>query len=211
VLTGRLVTFEGGDGCGKTAQFNRLVGILKEANIGYKAYREPGGTEIGEEIREILLRPRKSEMSAFTELFLFEAGRAQLYWENVHADVIDGYFVLIDRSGDSSTAYQGFGRGLDSQTIIWLNRLSMLGLVPDLTLYFDLDPLVGLERTAKTERDRIEQERLEFHQRVRRGYQELAMDNPKRFRIIEALKSIDDVSRDVDRALAEILTERNQQ
>jgi dTMP kinase len=182
-MRGRFVTFEGVEGCGKSTQLGRLRTWMKEGGIPVLATREPGGTALGRAIRQALLAP--GEVGPEAELLLYEADRAQHVREIIRPALERGLNVLCDRFYDSTTAYQAFGRGLDGERVVELNAWAAGGLVPDLTLLFDLPVEEGLRRARRGGGgDRLEREALAFHERVRGGFLELARREPARFRII---------------------------
>lgn len=198
-MSGAFVTFEGGEGSGKTTQLKLLANHLRAPGNEVVETRDPGGTTIGKEIRTLLLSPESAPMSVAAELLLYEASRAQLVREVIAPALARGAIVLCDRFTDSTLAYQGFGRGLDLNLIRELNQFATEGLAPDLTVLLDLDPAIGLlrcARSASTEpssRDRIEAEPLRFHQRVREGYLALARGEPERIRVIDARLSVAEI------------------
>ena len=185
-MGGLFITFEGGEGSGKTTQLKALLTHLRAEGRDVVETRDPGGTPIGKQIRSLLLNPANGGMAVVTELFLYEASRAQLVREVIRPALAVGRIVLCDRFADSTVAYQGHGRGLDLGLIARLNALAADGLRPDLTVLLDLDPEAGLARvgqrlTPPAERhDRIEGEVLGFHQRVRAGYLAIAAAEPDR-------------------------------
>jgi dTMP kinase len=191
-MRGLFVTFEGGEGSGKTTQLGLLAVRLRAAGERVVETRDPGGTAIGKEIRAILLSRESGPISAATELFLYEASRAQLVRDVIAPALERGTIVLCDRFTDSTLAYQGFGRGLDVEVIRRMDRLATGGLGPDLTMLLDLEPAMGLARCRRdaasdvAPRDRIEAEPLDFHRRVREGYRRLAREEPDRFRVMDA-------------------------
>ena len=209
---GKLITFEGIDGCGKTTQLRMLERILTSRNIPFISTREPGGTELGKMIRAALLNVSPHSVDPLAELLLYAADRAQHVREFIAPNLAQGTLVLSDRFYDATTAYQGYGRGFDLALIKQLNELATGGLKPDLTLLFDIEVATGLERihrrggeaagdTAEMQADRLDQEPQEFHERVRQGYLELVKQEPKRFRIIPASGSIEVVRPLVTEAL----------
>lgn len=184
---GIFITLEGGEGSGKSTQAERLTAYLKE--LGYETVRtqEPGGTPIGDQIRRILLNPASRGMCAYTELFLFLASRAQLVEDVIKPALAENKTVICDRYIDSSIAYQGYGRELDLNLVWELNKIATGGLLPDLTLYFDMLAESGLARKAKNSSsplDRLELEDISFHHRVRKGYLELVRAYPERIKLI---------------------------
>ena len=190
---GLFITLEGIEGSGKTTQAMVLKDLLRAKGFEVVVTREPGGPPIAEKIRDILLDPENKQMVALTELFLYEASRAQHVAEIIRPALDAGKAVICDRFFDASTAYQGSARGLDLATVRNLNLLATSGLAPDLTLVFDLPVEVGLRRLGRRP-DRIESETLEFHERVRRGYLEMAGFEGFRIKVIDASGSIDDIS-----------------
>jgi len=164
--------------------------------------REPGGTRISEDIRSIILNPEYSEMSNITELLLYSASRAQLVEQIIKPAIKNGITVICDRYIDSFYAYQGYGRGISMEILEKVTNISIDGMVPDITFFLDLDPLVGLKRRrAATERDRIENELPDFYKRVYEGYKMLSNRYPRRIKTIDASKSAEDVWVDIRRQL----------
>ncbi len=198
-MRGRLITLEGPDGSGKTTQLLHLTSWL--AALGYTILktREPGGTRIGERIRELLHDPLHTEMVAHTEILLYSASRAQLVAEVIRPALEEGTIVLCDRYFDSTYAYQGYGRGLSLDDLHSITEFAVQGLVPDLTLYLDIPPEVGLQRRAQSGEtlNRLDRETLAFHTRVRGGYLALVDAEPGRWCVIDATRSIDEVHRDL--------------
>ena len=183
-MRGRFITFEGVEGCGKSTQMARLRAWMEEAGLPVRATREPGGTKVGEGIRELLLAPRDEGLDAATELLLYEAARAQHVSEVIRPALEAGVHVLCDRFFDSTTAYQAFGRGLDEEMVLELNRIASGGIVPDLTLLFSVAIEEGLDRArGDSAGDRLEGESLAFHRRVQAGFKALAKREPGRFRM----------------------------
>jgi dTMP kinase len=182
------ITFEGPEGSGKTSQIVPLVNTLRQR--GYKIFptREPGGTVIGDQIRQVLTRLDNKSMNPRTEILLFCASRAQLVNEAILPRLEQGEIVFCDRYTDSTLAYQGYGHGLD---IDFLNRLlnfATSGLKPDLTLLLDLDPEMGLRRRMNSggEWNRLDAYELAFHQRVRQGYLKMVQEDPERWKVVDA-------------------------
>ncbi|MCH7679805.1 dTMP kinase [candidate division KSB1 bacterium] len=195
-MPGNLITFEGIDFSGKSVQANLLHGALKDRKLPVLILREPGGTEISEKIRSVLLDNANHKMSAMTEVLLYSAARAQMVRENILPNLEKGTVVICDRYFDSTTAYQGFGRRIDLDFIKKLNNFATEELVPDLTFLIDLDAKIALQRT-KTALDRLEKEDSEFHQRVRKGYLEIARSNPDRFVVIDGTQSIEAIQDEI--------------
>jgi len=194
-MSGKFITLEGPEGSGKSTQAKTLIRRLAGCGIEAVYTREPGGTAIGEAIRNILQHNEAGEAPCErTELLLFEASRNQLVEKVIRPHLEKGKWVICDRFIDSTTAYQGYGRGLPVEEIQAINRFSANGIVPDLTLLLDLEVATGFERIAQRylalgeSADRFEKEDRSFHERVREGYLKLAKEDPKRFRIINAAK-----------------------
>lgn len=187
-MSGLFITFEGGDGSGKSTQIAILADRLRALGHEVRTFREPGGVapgDAGERIRDILLDPAHHELGVRAELLLYEASRAQLvaahYRPALEADAI----VLCDRYADSSVAYQGYGRDvLTVEEVRELNRIATGGLVPDLTLLLDVDPAAGLVQATSAGADRLEGAGLAFHERVRAGYLEIAVAEPERVKLV---------------------------
>ena len=162
---GLFITFEGGDGAGKSTQIERLKGYLEEQGYEVLLTREPGGTNVGEKIREVLLDPANVEMDPMTETMLYAAARAQLVAEVIRPALHKGMIVISDRFLDSSLAYQAWGRGLGS-SVLEINSYGIGDCMPDLTVYLRVDPDTGRKRIRQREQDRIESETEQFHQKV---------------------------------------------
>jgi len=189
------ITFEGLDGSGKTTQFHRLASWLREQDFDVLALREPGGTPIGEAVRDIVHDHAHAEMDARAELLLYCASRAQLTAQRIKPHLDKGGVVLCDRFADSTLAYQGFGRGLDLAFLRMLLQFATRTIRPDLSLYFDVSLAVGLKRrSAGGEWNRLDAESLEFHGRVAQGYQALIAAEPNRWQIIDGTPAIDQVT-----------------
>ena len=181
MVNGTLISFEGPEGAGKSSILEAILPLLEEKGIPYITTREPGGVDIAEKIRQVILDPDHTSMDAKTELLLYIASRRQHLVERVLPALAAGKVVLMDRFIDSSVAYQGYGRGLSVEDIEWLNQFATDGLKPDLTLYFDLDVEEGLE----------------LHHKVRKGYLALAEKEPERIVKIDASQSFETVLADV--------------
>ena len=192
---GMFITFEGADGCGKTTQMKLLAEYLEEKRVSVVITREPGGKGLGEKVREILLN-YDGPVSDRCESFLFLADRAQNIDTIVNPAVEEGKIVLCDRHIDSTVAYQGYGRGLDIERIKMLNNIATNWRKPDLTLVFDIDVETSMKRVG-AEKDRMESAGIEFHNRVREGYLEIAKQEPQRIKVIDASKSIEEIHREV--------------
>lgn len=192
---GYLITFEGGEGGGKTTQIVRLRDKLERAGKDVLVLREPGGTVISEQIRQVVLSSKNIGIADTTEVLLFQAARAQIYRELVLPSLQVGKFVLMDRSRDSSVVYQGMVRGFGRKMIEQLNELSTKNTYPDLTLLLDVSVNTGIDRRVKSNKiDRLDMEDSNFHEKVRQGYLDLAKeDKSGRWHIIDANKTIDEV------------------
>lgn len=191
---GMFITFEGLDFSGKSTQIQLLSTRLKEAGHNPLVVREPGGTPIGEAIRAILLDPANNALTEASELFLFEASRSQLVAEVIRPALQEGRIVLCDRYYDSTTAYQGYGRGLPLELLTAMNAFATENVVPILTFFLDI-PLEEIERriqVAKLSRDRMEANTREFYERVRNGYLTLARKE-QRFRVLNGLESVSEL------------------
>ena len=192
---GLFITFEGGDGCGKTTQIKLLDEYLR--NKGYKTLltREPGSIGLGEKVREILLN-YDGEVSAVCESFLFLADRAQNVDCIIKPALEEGTIVICDRHTDSSVAYQGYGRGLDIERINMLNNIATSGLKPDLTIVLDVDVETSQARVG-SEKDRMESAGIEFFERVRQGFLEIAKQEPKRVKVVDSKQSIEEIHKQI--------------
>jgi dTMP kinase len=206
---GKLITLEGGEGAGKSTVLAAIRAQLAAAGIDALVTREPGGTETGEAIRQVLLDPqRHGTLSAESELLLMFASRAQLVREVVQPALDAGRWVLSDRFTDASFAYQGGGRGQPFARIAELERWAAAGLKPDLTLLLDLPVDAGLARArGRGPADRIELENIEFFERVRAAYRARAQTEASRFRVIDAGKPLEDVLAQVETAIAAFVSE----
>lgn len=195
---GVFITVEGTDGSGKTTQIKKMEAYLKEKGYDVILLREPGSTRISEKIRSLILDPDNTEMGDTTELLLYAAARAQLVSEIIKPSVEAGKVVICDRFIDSSLAYQGFGRGINLDTIIDINRIAIEGTMPDLTIFFDISPEIALERRmAATSADRIEKEKMDFHMKVYYGYKSLADQYTQRIKTINSGRSVEEIFDDV--------------
>jgi dTMP kinase len=196
---GKFITFEGPEGCGKSSQIKLLSdALVKEGRIVLTT-REPGGTDVGEEIRKILMNPEHVELTDLTEVFLYEAARAQIVNEVIIPALDSGHIVLCDRFSESTLAYQGYGGKISVEWIQKIDQMARGGLSPDLTLFIDVNPEVGLKRAraSKKEIDRLEEKDLEYHKRVYQGYLELAKKNPDRIKIVDGRKGVQEVHQEI--------------
>ena len=203
------ITFEGPDGSGKTTQARLLAARLRGQGHDVIYVREPGGTAIGDQIRQIVHDVRNVEMQPRAELLLYSASRAQLVEQVIRPHLARGGIVICDRYADSSLAYQGYGRGLDLDMVQRIQAFATGGLTPDLTFYLDLDVEEGLRRrlAGRAEWNRLDDQELDFHRRVREGYARLiAADTTGRWRVINAARSVDEVHADIWRTVKKFLT-----
>jgi len=196
---GLFITFEGIEGCGKTTQMNLLADHLKKVGVSVLKTREPGGTKIGEEIREMLLNPDNKKMAKETEMLLYGASRAQHIKELIEPALKSGKIVLCDRYADSTLAYQGFGRNMGISLIRKTCPLSLGSIQPELTILLDLDVKAGLSRikNRKGGNDRIEKEKIAFHNKVRKGYLKLAKASRGRIRVVRADRKIEEIQKEI--------------
>ena len=199
------VTFEGSDGSGKTTQIHLLEDYLRNRGQPVLLTREPGGTNIGERIRQVLLDNAHKQMHARTETILFNAARTQLIEQVIRPALLEDKVVLCDRFADSTVAYQGYGR---KQKIVELERLIEFatgGLRPDLTIYLDLPPEEGLRRKLADYRNRLDVQGLSFYRRVEAGYHQLIAEQPERWAVIDASRPREEIHHDVVQALQQKL------
>ncbi len=201
---GFFITFEGPDGAGKSTQIDRLKLFFTERDLDVLYTREPGGTDIGEKIRKLILDKENIEMEPVTEAFLYASARAQLVRQVLKPAIKEGKIIVCDRYMDSSTAYQGYARGL-GDAVAEINKHAIDGLLPDLTFLFILDPEIGKSRIAVESYDRLESQNFEFHRKVAEGYIEIAKNNDKRFVIIDATKTPDEIWNEIRGVLADKL------
>ncbi|WP_042201173.1 dTMP kinase [Paenibacillus camerounensis] len=203
---GFFITLEGGDGAGKTTVLGRVAAYLQNHSMPYIITREPGGIEIAEKIRSIILDPAHTAMDARTEALLYAAARSQHLAEVVEPALQQGLTVLCDRFVDSSLVYQGHARGLGIEQVRNINEFATGGRKPDLTFYLDVDPEIGLSRIAANqdrEVNRLDLEKLDFHQKVREGYQLVVQSDPERVVVLDANRPIHMVEQDIVRTLKE--------
>lgn len=203
---GLFITFEGADGCGKTTQLNNVKAFLEEKGFDVVVTREPGALEIGQKIRNILLH-YDGVVADRCEMFLFLADRAQHVETFIKPAIEQGKIVLCDRHTDSTIAYQGYGRGQDVKLLNDLNKIAINGIVPDMTLLFDVSTEVSQQRVGN-EKDRMESAGVEFHKKVRNGYLELQKQNPDRIKLIDANNSIEEVFEDTKKAVNKLIQEK---
>ncbi len=197
--TGLFITFEGIDACGKSTQAELLYEFLRKNGVNAIRLRDPGTTAISESIRHILLDNKNSNMSAWTELLLYEAARAQMVEQTIRPALQNGTIVLCDRFYDSTTAYQGFARGLDLDIVHQANKIGSIQLKPDLTFYIDVDPIIAAARKVKLGEvaDRMEAEGLTFQEKVRHGFRDIQKSHPDRVKLIDGHRAIDDIQDEI--------------
>jgi dTMP kinase len=205
---GAFITFEGSEGCGKSTQVKRLASRLEQAGVSVLVTREPGGTAIGEKIRDLLqFAPESLAMAPETELLLFEASRSQLVRETIRPALEQGAVVISDRFLDSTTVYQGVARKLDPGIVEKLNNFAVGTERPDLSFVLDVDVATARARMLRRVRpvqalDRMEQEPLEFYERVSEGYRELARREPVRIRLLDGSRSPDEIEDEIWREVS---------
>jgi dTMP kinase len=209
-LRGKFITFEGIDGSGKSTQLGMLAGSLRLQGFDVLTTREPGGTSLGHRLREVFLETEET-VAPLAELLLFAADRAQHVNFLVKPALAEGKIVISDRYADATFAYQGAGRGFSEETVNQVIKLATDGLVPDLTLFFDLPVTAALARTAVRstggeQKNRMDKETAEFYSRVRQAYLLIAEREPTRFRIVDALGSTEEVHTRVMEAAAKFLS-----
>ena len=208
------VTFEGPDGSGKTTQIHLLHSYLKELGYPVCQTREPGGTSIGDQIRQVLHATTNTEMRSTTEILLYSASRAQLVKEVILPALAAGQIILCDRYAESTLAYQGYGRRLDLDTLQAITSFATGGLRPDLIIYLDIGAEEGLRRkmegfrAGECEWNRMEQKELDFHLRVRDGYLQMAAAEPERWFIVDATQSIESIQNLIRERVNHLLTEK---
>jgi len=203
------ITFEGPEGGGKTSHIPLLVEWLTSKNYKVFSTREPGGTEIGEQIRSVVHDLKNIAMHPRTEILLYQAARAQIVEEVIRPKLREGYIVISDRYSDSTIAYQGYGHQQDLEEVRTLVRYATGGLAPDLTILLDVDVEVGLKRkTRNGEWNRLDAYGLDFHRRVRTGYLEMVEQEPGRWAVVDAAREWDDVQNNLRRLILNRLEAR---
>ena len=197
-MNGLFITFEGPEGSGKTSVIKGIKTYFEDNNIDYITTREPGGIKIAEDIRNIILDKENTMMDAHAEALLFAASRSQHFYEKVKPALEKGKVVLCDRFIDSSLAYQGYARGLGFDEVYEINKFAIGNILPDLTIFIDVPPSVGLERVFNNTRkvDRLDLEKIDFHERVYEGYQEVAKRFPERFISVDGTNTVEVVIKD---------------
>jgi dTMP kinase len=210
-MKGFFITFEGGEGCGKTTQSRLLYELLKQKGYEVTHTREPGGTKVSEAVRRIILDP-DNRISPMAELFLYETARTQHIADVILPALRSGKIVVCDRFTDATIAYQGYGRGLDISMIKQLNKIASCGLKPCLTVYLDITPEKGLLKARSIKKDfkkacdRLEGESMSFHKRVRKGYLALAKQEPSRIKVVRTRDTIEQTQKEVAGAVMERLS-----
>ena len=200
------ITFEGGEGCGKSVQAKALYRRLSQLAIPALLTHEPGGTPISKKIGHWLKWAKDKDISPLTELLLFNASRAQLTDEVIRPNLEKGKVIVCDRYTDSTTAYQSYGRGLDLEIVTTINDVATQGLKPDLTILLDMPVEEGLARKKARKQDRFEQENVAFHQRVREGYLKLAANDPERWLVIDATQSKERIAQIIWQRVSQLLS-----
>lgn len=210
-MTGLFITLEGGEGAGKTSAIPLLAARLEKEGYQVLATREPGGIEIAEAIRAVILDPANTSMDGRTEALLYAAARRQHLVEKVWPALKKGMIVLCDRFVDSSLAYQGYTRGLGMEEVLDINRFAVENTMPDLTLFFDISPEAGLARISENkgrEQNRLDLEALSFHESVYEGYQILREQYKHRYVTLDASKPLADVAEDAVQAIMAFLQDK---
>ena len=203
------ITFEGPEGSGKSTQLPELARFLEEFGMSVVKTREPGGTKIGDQIREVLVRMDNTELHPRTEILLFLAARAQLVEELIVPSLQQEKIILCDRYGDSTLAYQGYGHGLDLDSLRSMLHFATGGLKPDLTILLDVDVVTGLKRKkVKEEWNRLDAFELSFHERVREGYHILAKKEPDRWKIVDATQEPEEVQKEIRTLVLDALAKK---
>lgn len=205
---GLFISVEGPEGAGKTTIISLLAKHLGSEGIPVLATREPGGIDIAEQIREVILNKANTAMDARTEALLYAAARRQHLMEKIKPALDEGKVILCDRFIDSSLAYQGYARGLGVDEVFTINRFAIEDMMPVLTFYFDLEPAQGLERINRhigREVNRLDLEQIEFHEKVREGYLLLCEKYPERIMKIDASRPVDEVYEEAERRIKELL------
>jgi len=197
MIAGKLITFEGIDGSGKSTQIQLLEAEFEKLGISYKTFREPGGTKLSEKIRTILLDKENIELYSNAESLLFAAARAQLTAEQIKPAITKGEFVICDRFTDSTIAYQGYGRGLNINNLELINTIATDGLIPDITFILDIDPQKATERLKTVNSDRMEAAGIDFFKKIRQGYCQIREQNQSRCIVINGEKPQKDISKEI--------------
>ena len=198
-LRGKAISFEGGEGAGKSTVMKMLAEVLEKEGLDIVVTREPGGNKISEQIRKVIVDKANVNICNETECLLYAASRAQLIEENIKPLLVTNKTILFDRFVDSSYVYQGFVRGLGIERVKEINEFATNGFMPNVTILFDIDPEIGFKRIAENNRstNRLDLEGLDFHRQVRRGYKMIADLYPNRIKVIDASKTPDEVLEEV--------------
>jgi len=211
-VSGYFITLEGGEGAGKSTVLESLQHDLENEGYDVLATREPGGIDIAEKIRQIILTPEHTAMDGRTEALLYAAARRQHLVEKIFPALEKGKVVLCDRFIDSSLAYQGYARGLGMDEVFSINQFAIQNCMPDLTLFFDIIPKKGLERISSNidrERNRLDLEKIHFHEKVYEAYHMLVKKFPERIKVINADQPLEKVEKDVKSKITHDLQEKN--
>ena len=203
MIAGKLITFEGIDGSGKSTQIQLLEAEFEKLGISCKTFREPGGTKLSEKIRTILLDKENIELYSNAESLLFAAARAQLTAEKIKPAITKGEFVICDRFTDSTIAYQGYGRGLNINNLELINTIATDGLIPDITFILDIDPQKATERLKTVNPDRMEAAGIDFFKKIRQGYCQIREQNQNRCIAIDGEKPQKDISKEINHIIME--------
>ena len=203
MIAGKLITFEGIDGSGKSTQIQLLEEEIVKSGIPCKTFREPGGTKLSEQIRTILLDKENIELYSNAESLLFAAARAQLTAEQIKPAITKGEFVICDRFTDSTIAYQGYGRGLNINNLELINTIATDGLIPDITFILDIDPQKATERLKTVNPDRMEVAGIDFFKKIRQGYCQIREQNQSRCIVINGEKPQKDISKEIHHIIME--------
>ena len=201
MMKGKFITFEGIDGSGKSTQIGMVENEFKKMGVAFTTFREPGGTDLSEKIRTILLDKENIELISTAESLLFAAARAQLTTEQINPAIEQGKFVICDRFTDSTIAYQGYGRGLDIKQLEEINFIATAGLTPDITFILDISPETAAVRMEAEAFDRMEETGLDFFRRIRAGYRQIKDQNINRYRLIDGEQSPENVFTDIKKII----------
>lgn len=205
VKRGVFITFEGVEGCGKSTHSSLLYSAFRKLKIPCLHTREPGGTGLGEKIREVILHSKGIEISDLSELFLFEAARSQIVREVILPALESGKTVICDRFSDATFSYQGYGGRIPPDIIKMLDRVATGGLKPDVTILLDVDVITGLKRARRKGTDRMELKEIAYHKRVRSGYLDLAKREPRRIKVIKVAETVEGTAREVMKAVERVI------
>lgn len=205
------ITFEGTEGSGKTSVLAKLKEKFASEDLTVVTTREPGGSVISEEIREVILNKKHALMDPWTEVLLYIAARRQHLVEKIFPETNSNKVIICDRFSDSTLAYQGYGRKLDISKINAIQDMAFDNFKPNLTIFFDIDPKEGLKRAKKRieENNRLDEEKLKFHKLVYQGYKEIIKNNPDRFKIVDASKKFEEVLEEVYQIIKQFISENN--